>query len=70
MRIGFSIPLPGPFRLSGTVWRSKRRRRRGRTWHGTLPAGNGHRAWRCPHNHSRPDLARDCARREARRRHG
>ena len=26
MRLGLSIPLPGPFRLSGTVWQSRRRR--------------------------------------------
>ena len=57
-RLGWSIPLPGPFRLSGTLWRSKRRR----GYHGTLPG------WKCPHAHSRMDLAVDCARREARRR--
>ena len=34
MRLGWSIPLPGPFRLSGTIWRSKRRRP---GYHGTLP---------------------------------
>jgi hypothetical protein len=60
MRLGWSIPLPGPFWLSGTVWRSKRRRRRG--YHGTLPG------WTCPHNHEREDTAIACARREARRR--
>lgn len=31
MRIGWSVPLPGPFRIGGTVWRSKRRRVRRRT---------------------------------------
>ncbi len=36
--------------------------RRGPAYHGTLPG------WKCPHNHSRPDLATACARREARRR--
>lgn len=61
MRLGWSIPLPGPFRLSGTVWRSKRRRK-GRVYHGTLPG------WKCPHNHTREDTAVACARREARRR--
>ena len=55
MRIGWSIPLPGPFRVGGTVWRSKRR-----GMHGTLPG------WKCPHNHSRPDLAIACANRHAR----
>jgi hypothetical protein len=60
MRIGWRIPLPGPFSVGGTVWRSKPRRRRG--YHGTLPG------WKCPHNHSRPDLAEACAQREARRR--
>lgn len=59
MRIGWHIPLPGPFSIGGTVWRSKRRRR---GYHGTLPS------WKCPHNHSRPDLAEACAQREARRR--
>jgi hypothetical protein len=64
MRLGWSIPLPGPFRLSGTIWRSGRRRRRSRTpvWHGQLPG------WQCPHNHTREDTAVACARREARRR--
>lgn len=59
MRLGWSIPLPGPFRLSGTIWRSKRRRRGHR---GTLPG------WKCPHLHSRAELAIACAQREARRR--
>jgi len=62
MRLGWRIPLPGPFSLGGTLGRSRRRRR---GWHGTLPG------WRCPHNHSRPDLAKACADRElARRRRG
>jgi hypothetical protein len=60
MRIGWHIPLPGPFSVGGTLWRSKPRRRRG--YHGTLPG------WKCPHNHSRRDLAEACAQREARRR--
>jgi hypothetical protein len=29
MRLGWSVPLPGPFRIGGTVWRSRRRRGRG-----------------------------------------
>lgn len=61
MRIGWRIGLPGPFYIGGTLYRSKRRRRGG--YHGRLPDG-----WRCPHNHSREDLAAECARREARRR--
>jgi len=70
VRIGWHIPLPGPFSIGGTVWRSKSRRRRSRTrrrtaaarrgYHGTLPG------WTCPHNHSRPDLAEACAQRYAR----
>ena len=55
MRISWSLPLPGPFRVGGTVWRSGRR-----GYHGTL-AG-----WKCPHNHSRMDLAVACANRHAR----
>jgi hypothetical protein len=35
MRLGYSIRIFGPIRLSGTLWRSKRRRRKG--YHGTLP---------------------------------
>lgn len=64
MRLGWSVRIFGPLRLSGTLWRSKRRRsrRRGPVYHGTLPG------WKCPHNHSRPDLAEACARREAARR--
>lgn len=62
MRLGWSVPLPGPFRLSGTLWRS---RRRPRGFHGTLPG------WQCPHNHERQDTAIACAQREARRKsHG
>jgi hypothetical protein len=67
IRLGWSVPLPGPFRLSGTLWRSKRRRpkRRGPArpvYHGTLPG------WKCTHNHSREDLAVACAQRESKRR--
>lgn len=61
MRLGWSIPLPGPFRLSGTVWRSKPRRR-GPVYHGKIGR------WTCPHNHQREDTAVACARREALRR--
>ncbi len=60
MRLGWRIPLPGPFYLGGTVWRS---RPRGRVYHGTLPG------WRCPHNHRREDTAVACAQREERRRY-
>lgn len=59
MRLGWDIPLPGPFFLSGTIWRSKRRR--GPVYHGTLPG------WTCPHNHAREDTAIACARREQQR---
>jgi hypothetical protein len=62
MRLGWSIPLPGPFRLGGTIWRSRPRRRRTSVYHGTLPG------WKCPHDHRRPDTAQACARREATRR--
>jgi hypothetical protein len=60
MRIGWRIPLPGPLSLSGTLWRSKRRRRRAH--HGTLtdPA-TGAVLWTCPHNHERLDTATACA---------
>lgn len=59
VRIGWSIPLPGPFRLSGSLGRSRRRR----VYHGTLPG------WKCWHAHRHPEQARACARREAQRRH-
>lgn len=59
MRLGWRIPLPGPFSLSGTIWRSRRRRQ---VFHGTLPG------WTCPHDHRREDTAIECAQREARRR--
>jgi hypothetical protein len=61
MRIGWHVPLPGPFYAGGTVWRSKPRQH---GYHGTL----ANPYWKCPHNHSRPDLAQACADREARRR--
>jgi hypothetical protein len=68
MRLGWSVGA-GPFRLGGTIWRSKRRGKRRKTkrpepFHGSLPQIG----WTCQHNHSRADLAGDCARREARRR--
>jgi hypothetical protein len=56
MRLGWRIPLPGPFSVGGTLWRSKPRRR-GKTWHGTAPG------WRCPHNHRTQEAAQACARR-------
>lgn len=59
MRLGWSVPLPGPFRIGGTLWRSRGRSRR-RVYHGTLPG------WKCPHNHTRPDTATQCARSRAR----
>lgn len=62
MRLGWSIPLPGPFFLSGTVWRCRPRRRPRRGFHGTLPG------WECAHDHRRPDTALECAQREERRR--
>jgi len=64
MRFGVSVhPLHGPFYLSQTLWRSRRRRRpHAQTYHGTLPG------WRCPHDHRREDTALECARRERNRR--
>jgi hypothetical protein len=60
MRIGWSIPLPGPFWIGGTLWQSKRRTR---YYNGTLPDG-----WRCRHHHQREDTALACANQEAKRR--
>jgi hypothetical protein len=37
MRIGWSVPLPGPFRVSGSVRRSRRRRGRSGGTSGCLP---------------------------------
>jgi hypothetical protein len=65
MRISWSLPLPGPFRIGGTVWRSGRRHRRAprrEVFRGQLPG------WQCPHEHKRADTALACAGREARRR--
>lgn len=62
MRLGWSIRVLGPIRLSGTLWRSKPRSKRRTVYHGQLPG------WQCPHNHTREDTARECARREAKRR--
>lgn len=63
MRLGWSVPLPGPLRLSGTIWRSRRRRnKRRQVYHATLPG------WQCKHNHTREDTALACAAREQRRR--
>ena len=58
MRIGWRIPLPGPFYLGGTVWQSKRRN--APYYSGTLPG------WKCPHHHRREDTAVACARRQER----
>lgn len=48
MRIYWSLPLPGPFRIGGTLWRSKRRRR-----YPVLDCGHAHRTRqayeRCPY---------------------
>lgn len=57
MRLGWRIPLPGPFFLSGTIWRSRRP-----YWYGYMPDGS-----RCPHHHRRKDTAQACTAREARR---
>ena len=62
MRFGWHVHLLGPFSVVGTTWQSKRRRPRWPVYHGTLPG------WKCPHNHSRMDLAVACAESEARRR--
>lgn len=63
MRLGWHVHLLGPFSLSGTVWRSKRRRH-AVVYHGMVDGR------KCPHNHRRPDTAEACAEREARRRYG
>ena len=39
MRLGWSIPIVGPIRLSGTIWRSKPKRK----WK-TLSCGHAHRS--------------------------
>lgn len=68
MRIGWRIPLPGPFYVGGTVWRSRQRGRRF-WWHGVILDSANHRActWQCPHDHRRSDTAYDCAARRASR---
>ena len=53
MWFGWHIPLPGPFSVGGTIWRSRRRRRRRKVWHGEIKAIR----WQCPHNHQRQDTA-------------
>src|SRR5690349_17186296 len=58
MRIWWSLPLPGPFRVGGTAWRSNSRP----GYHGVHSELPG---WKCPHNHSRLDRAVACANREA-----
>lgn len=63
MRLYWHKHLFGPFGIGGTIWRSKRRRRRQPVWHAQLPDG-----WRCPHDHRREDTADACRDRELRRR--
>lgn len=62
MRIGWRVPLPGPFYLAGTVWRSHKRRAASQYWYGYRPDGS-----RCPHRHRRPETALECTRTLARR---
>jgi hypothetical protein len=62
VRLGWRVGLPGPFYLAGTIWRSRRRPRHAKVWHGQLDG----RA--CPHEHRREDTAVACALREERRR--
>ena len=61
MRLGWHVHLLGPFGVGGTIWRSRGRRHRAQTYHGTLPG------WQCEHNHRRPDTAEACARAMARK---
>lgn len=62
MRIGWGFGA-GPVRVGGTLWRSKKRRKsRGKSFHGT-----DYRGKKCQHNHSREDLARECARKANKR---
>ena len=62
MRLGWHVHLLGPLGLGGTIWQSRRRRPRAKTYHGTLPG------WTCPHDHRREDTAVACGQREQRRR--
>ena len=55
-RMAYPAPRPVQRRRHGLAVQAPR------GYHGTLPG------WKCPHNHSREDLAVDCANREARRR--
>jgi hypothetical protein len=71
VRLGWSVGF-GPFRLGGTIFRTRRRRKRRRAparrvWHGQV-TNQGRVVWTCPHNHSRPDLADACSERELKRR--
>jgi len=56
MRLGWRIPLPGPFYLGGTIWQSHRRP--AEYW-----TANGPDGWKCPHHHRREDTAVECSRR-------
>lgn len=47
----------GPFTLSDTIWRSRRK-----AYAAVLPG------WQCPHRHTREDTALTCRQRELRRR--
>lgn len=61
-RIGGSVG-PRLLHFSYTLFRSGRRYRRHPYYYGRLPDG-----WHCPHHHTRPDTANECAERELRRR--
>lgn len=65
MRLGWHVHLLGPFGVGGTIWQSKRRRRRTPYWSGVHSALPG---WKCPHHHQREDTAAGCGNREYARR--
>lgn len=50
MRLGWRIPLPGPFSLSGTVWRSKRPK----------PVTRQYKVQSCGHAHRTEQAHREC----------
>jgi hypothetical protein len=54
----FRVPLPGPFGYSARIG-GRKRRRRGKSYHGELPG------WRCHHNHRTKNAALECATRYA-----